>query len=190
MGHSQAEKALSRERILAQASRQIRDGGLASVSVGALMKSVGLTHGGFYGHFDSKEALMAEAVAHAQARSRELWTKRAAASPGDELATLAKMYLTPRHRDDPGGGCVVAALATDAARQGPDVRRVLADGLRASFDFLSGLVAAASAAARRRKAIATYASWVGALVLARAAADDAALSREILEAVAKESGEL
>ena len=65
MGHSQAEKALSRERILAEASRQVRDGGLESVSVGALMKSVGLTHGGFYGHFESRETLLVEALERA-----------------------------------------------------------------------------------------------------------------------------
>src|SRR5205085_12297630 len=65
MRHSQAEKAQSRERILAEASRQVRRGGLDSVSVGALMKSVGLTHGGFYGHFESRDALLAEALERA-----------------------------------------------------------------------------------------------------------------------------
>ena len=65
MGHSQAEKARNRERILAEASRQVRRGGLESVSVGTLMKSVGLTHGGFYGHFESRSALLAEALERA-----------------------------------------------------------------------------------------------------------------------------
>jgi TetR/AcrR family transcriptional repressor of nem operon len=183
---SREEAQRNRERIVEAAARRFRERGFEGIGVADLMREVGLTHGGFYGHFASKEELMAEAVAAALERSRERWAKRAAGAE-DPLASLADMYLTPRHRDDPGSGCVMAALATDASRQGPAVRRVLADGLRGSFDFIARLLKGASPAARRRKAIAAYASWVGALVLARAAADDAALSGEILDAVARET---
>jgi TetR/AcrR family transcriptional repressor of nem operon len=183
------EAQKSRERIVEAAARRFRERGFEGIGVADLMKEAGLTHGGFYGHFDSKEQLMAEAVARAMERSKDLWSRRAAAAPGDPLAALARVYLTPRHRDDPGSGCVVAALAVDAARQGPAVRGVLVEGLQRSFALLGSLFKGLTPAARRRKAIATYASWVGALVLARAAADDAALSGEILDAVAKESTE-
>lgn len=185
---SREEAQRNRERIVEAAARRFRERGFEGIGVADLMKEAGLTHGGFYGHFESKEQLMAEAAAHAMERSKDLWSRRAAAARDDPMAAIARLYLTPRHRDDPGNGCVMAALAADAARQGPAVRGALAGGLRKSFDFLAGLVKGGTPAARRRKAIATYASWVGALILARAAADDAALSREILEAVAKESG--
>jgi TetR/AcrR family transcriptional repressor of nem operon len=184
---SREEARRNRERIVEAAARRFRERGFEGIGVADLMREVGLTHGGFYGHFASKEELMAEAVALAMERSRERWARRAAAARGDPLAAVADLYLTPRHRDDPGDGCVVAALATDAARQGPAVRQVLVRGLRGSFDLIARFVKGASPAARRRKAIAAYASWVGALVLARAAADDAALSGEILEAVARET---
>jgi len=182
---SREEAARSRERIIEAAARRFRERGFEGIGVADLMKEAGLTHGGFYGHFESKEDLMALACARGLERSRERWAKRVAAAPDDPLGAVARLYLTPRHRDQPGEGCVVAALAADAARQGPGVRRSVTEGLRSSFAFLGGLMQG-SPAARRRKAIATYASWVGAMVLARVTADDATLSREILEAVAEE----
>ena len=181
------QAALNRERIVEAASRRFRERGFEGIGVADLMKEAGLTHGGFYGHFGSKEDLMAEACAAALARSRERWDKSARAHPEDPVGAVARMYLTPRHRDAPGDGCVMAALASDAARQGPAVRRAFVQGLRSTFDSLAAWVKGGTPAARRRKAIATYASWVGAMVLARAAADDGPLSKEILEAVAHES---
>jgi len=181
------QAALNRERIVETASRRFRERGFEGIGVADLMKEAGLTHGGFYGHFGSKEDLMAEACAAALARSRERWDKSARAHPEDPVGAVARMYLTPRHRDAPGDGCVMAALAADAARQGPAVRHAFVQGLRSTFDSLAAWVKGGTPAARRRKAIAAYASWVGAMVLARAAADDAPLSKEILEAVAHES---
>jgi TetR/AcrR family transcriptional repressor of nem operon len=145
------------------------------------MKAAGLTHGGFYGHFSSKEDLMAQACARVIQRSNELWSKRVEAAPHDPLSSIARGYLSTRHRDDPGTGCVVAALGSEAARHGPGVRRAVTDGLRSSFELLTRLVPGKSAEARRR-----YASWVGAMILARAV-DDRALSKEILDAVASPS---
>lgn len=177
------EARRNREKVVEAAARRFRERGFEGIGVAELMKEAGLTHGGFYGHFDSKEQLMAEAVELALVRSRERWARRAASSPEDPLGALARMYLTTRHRDEPGDGCVMSALATDVSRQGAPVRRAFSAGVRSSFEFLAGLMKGASPAARRRKAIATYASWVGALVLARAVADDDALSREILSSV-------
>jgi TetR/AcrR family transcriptional repressor of nem operon len=173
---------LNRARIVEIAAQRFRERGFEGIGVADLMREAGLTHGGFYGHFGSKEQLMAEACSLALQRSKEMWAKRAASHPDDPLGEVARSYLHPRHRDNPGGGCVMATLAADAPRQGPLVRRAITEGLRNSFDFLAKLSRGGNAEAKRRKAIQAYASWVGAMVLARAA-DDEALSREILEAV-------
>lgn len=180
------QAAQNRERIVDVAAQRFRERGFEGIGVADLMREAGLTHGGFYGHFGSKEELMAEACGLAIDRSKDLWRKRTSSHPDNPLGELARVYLNPRHRDNPGTGCVMAALATDAARQGPGVRSALTQGLRSSFDFLAGLLNGGSAEAKRRKAIRIYSSWVGAMVLARAVDDDA-LSREILDAVAKET---
>jgi len=179
---SREEAARNRERILDAAAQLFRERGFDGIGVADLMKAVGLTHGGFYGHFSSKEDLMAQACTRALARSREAWSKRADSSPDDPLGPIARSYLSSRHRDDPGTGCLVAALGSDAARQGPGVRRAVTEGLRRAFDVLTGVVPGNSAEKRRRRAITAYASWVGAMIMARAV-DDRALSQEILHAV-------
>jgi TetR/AcrR family transcriptional repressor of nem operon len=176
------EAARTRERIVDAAARLFRERGFEGIGVADLMKEVGLTHGGFYGHFASKDALEAEACTRALARSLTLWRKRSELAPNDPLAAIADVYLTARHRDDPGAGCLVAALGSDVSRRGPGVRRAVTDHLNSAFDLLARLVPGKSKAARRRKAIDAYARLVGALVLARAVDDDA-LSREILDAV-------
>jgi TetR/AcrR family transcriptional repressor of nem operon len=184
---SREEAARNRERIVEAAARRFRERGFEGIGVADVMKEAGLTHGGFYGHFGSKEHLMAEACALGITQSQQLWAKRAQAAGDEPVQALARLYLSARHRDDPGRGCVLATLGADAARQGPGVRHALTGGLRTAFDFLAGLMRSRTADARRRKAITTYASWVGAMVLARAVDDDA-LSREILDAVAQETG--
>ena len=179
---SREQAAKNRERILDVAAQLFRERGFEGIGVADLMKAAGLTHGGFYGHFSSKEDLMAQACARVIERSQETWGKRAEAAPDDPLSSIAGNYLSTRHRDDPGTGCVVAALGSEAARHGPAVRRAVTGGLRSSFELLARLVPGRSAEARRRKAISAYASWVGALIMARAV-DDRALSKEILNAV-------
>lgn len=167
------EKAIeNRERILASAARLFREKGFDGVGVDAIMEDAGLTHGGFYRHFRSKEDLAAEAVARGFAVDAA--GQKACAS----FAELVSTYLSPAHRDDPGGGCALAALGSDIARQGPKVRRRLTDHLRQSIERIAGR---RPSAARRQQAIASLSSLVGALVLARAV-DDAALSDEILAA--------
>jgi TetR/AcrR family transcriptional repressor of nem operon len=176
------EAARNRERILDAAAQLFRERGFEGIGIADLMEAVGLTHGGFYGHFSSKEDLKAQVCARVIERAREAWVKRAANGPDDPLSSLARGYLTTRHRDDPGTGCMLAALGSDTARQGPGVRRAVTEGLRSSFDLLTRFVAGKSPRARRHKAIAAYASWVGAMIMARAV-DDRALSKEILDAV-------
>ncbi|MGZ5041728.1 MAG: TetR/AcrR family transcriptional regulator [Usitatibacter sp.] len=175
------EAAASRERILESASRLFRERGLEGIGVADLMRDAGLTHGGFYGHFASKEDLKAAACERSLERSVEKWT-RFIETEKDPVAAIAKRYLSTEHRDDPGHGCAIAALGGDVGREGPAVRRAYTKGLRALLDLLARVSRGATAAARRRRAIATYASLVGALILARAV-DDPRLSREILGAV-------
>ena len=178
---SREQAAQNRERILDAAAQLFRERGFEGIGVADLMKEAGLTHGGFYGHFSSKEDLIAEASARALKRSLTLWSKVAERAPDDPLAAIASVYLTSRHRDDPGAGCVLAALGPDVSRQGPTVRRAVTDYVRSACDLLAKLVPGKSKAARRQKAISTYATLVGAMVIARAV-DDRALSKEILDA--------
>ena len=178
---SREQAAQNRERIVETAAQLFRERGFDGIGVADLMKAAGLTHGGFYGHFSSKEDLIAEASARALMRSLALFSKVAERAPGDPLSAVADAYLTSRHRDTPGEGCVLAALGPDVSRQGPAVRRTVTDHVRSAVDLLATLVPGRSKAARRQKAISTYATLVGTMVMARAV-DDRALSQEILDA--------
>ena len=178
---SRARAAQNRERIVEVAGRLFRERGFDGIGVADLMKEAGLTHGGFYGHFSSKDALFAEASARALTSSLANWGKVAERAPDDPLSAIAGAYLTGRHRDNPGAGCLLAALGPDVSRQSPAVRHAVTGYVRSAFDLLAKLVPGRSKAARRQKAIGTYATLVGAMVLARAV-DDRALSQEILNA--------
>jgi TetR/AcrR family transcriptional repressor of nem operon len=180
---SREQAAKNRERILETAARLFRERGFDGIGVADLMKAAGLTHGGFYGHFKSKEELMALASERALAESNENWT-RAAAEGEAALGRMVQNYLSPRHRDAPGRGCVVAALATDAARQPMPVRQALTQGVRHHVESLEAMVPGKTRAAKREKALAVYAGMVGALALARAV-DDEVLSEALLKAAAR-----
>ena len=126
------------------------------------MKGTGLTHGGFYGHFRSKDQLAAEAVTRALERS----TKRQ--SHFTDLNDVVSDYLSERHRTDRANGCAIAALGPEMARQGEDMRRGVTTHVRAQLDRFSQLLRGGTAASRRECAIATLAGIIGALMLARA----------------------
>jgi TetR/AcrR family transcriptional regulator, transcriptional repressor for nem operon len=175
------QAARNRERILDAAAQLFRERGFEGIGVADLMKEAGLTHGGFYGHFSSKDDLIAQASARELTRSLAHLSEFAERASDDSLAAVASAYLTRNHRDNPGTGCVLAALGPDVSRQGPAVRRAVTDYVRAVVDLLVKLVPGTSKAARRGKAISVYATLVGAMVLARAV-DDRALSQEILDA--------
>jgi TetR/AcrR family transcriptional regulator, transcriptional repressor for nem operon len=181
---SRAQAAENRERILDVATKLFRERGIDGIGVADLMKGAGLTHGGFYGHFKSKEDLVAQACGRALAKMRDNWTKVISQAPGDPLEALANHYLNSRHRDNAGRGCPMAALGAEVARQGADVRHTVTEELRPFIEYLSGIVQGNSAGLRREKALALYASLVGAMVVARAV-DDPAFSNEILHAVAE-----
>jgi TetR/AcrR family transcriptional repressor of nem operon len=180
MGSSQADKAASHERIVTAASRRIRRDGIDNVSVSELMNEAGLTHGGFYRHFDSRDELVAEAIAAALAQGSR---RVDAASERGQPATLAAIvdgYLTPQHRDKPETGCAVAALPTDIARADARARAAYSRQVRSYIELLTELTPAGDA----DEAQLILAALVGALVLARAV-DDRALSDEILSSVAR-----
>lgn len=180
---SREQAAKNRERILDAAARLFRERGFDGIGVADLMKAAGLTHGGFYGHFKSKQELMALASERALAESTARWSQ--AADEGEAaLNRLVQNYLSPRHRDAVGKGCAIAALATDAARQSAPVRGALTQGLRHHVESLESMVPGKTRAAKREKALAAYAGMVGALVLSRAV-DDPELSEAFLKAAAR-----
>jgi TetR/AcrR family transcriptional repressor of nem operon len=177
---SRAEAAQNRERIIETAAKLFRERGFDGIGVAELMKSAGLTHGGFYGNFASKEDLMAQACARALEGSLDSMRALVEHDGGNPLSVAASAYLNPEHRDRPGEGCVMAALGAEAARHGSPVRAAFTQGVRPMVDMLTRLAPGKSKRAKREKALAIYASMVGALVLARAV-DDAELSEEILQ---------
>jgi TetR/AcrR family transcriptional repressor of nem operon len=178
---SREKAAENRQRIVETAARLFRENGFDGIGVDAIMKAAGLTHGGFYGHFASKEDLAAEAVAHALERNAEKQSRFT------DLGALVADHLSERHRADRANGCTLAALGTDIARQCAGVRRGLTAFLRTRVDRFAELVKDGTAAHRRKRAITTIAGLYGALMLARAV-DDPALSKEILAAARDEFG--
>lgn len=182
---SRRKSAENRERIIDKAGALFRERGFDGIGVADIMKAADLTHGGFYGHFASKDDLVAQASQRAMDRAAMNWRQVTAAAPKNPYAALLAHYLSPRHRDDPGHGCAFAALSGDAARCGKAVREAFARGLEPLIEIVAGVVPGRSKAARRRKAIAAVAELVGALILARAV-DDERLSDEILQAAERE----
>jgi TetR/AcrR family transcriptional regulator, transcriptional repressor for nem operon len=182
---SREQAALNRERIIDAAGALFRAKGFGGVGVADIMKAADLTHGGFYGHFASKDDLVAQASKRAMGRAAANWERVVADAPDTPFAALLKNYLSERHRDDPGKGCVFAALAVDASRSGKVVRNAFAEGLEPLLNILAGAIPDRSKTARRRKAVAAMAALVGALELARAT-EGTPLSDEILEAARRE----
>src|SRR6201991_4176546 len=113
---SREQVALNRERIVETAARLFREKGYDGIGVSDLMKSAGLTHGGFYGHFGSKEDLIAEACAASFDKSLEKWSKLAEQFPDNGFSAIVESYLMERHRDNRGDGCAMSGLAADVAR--------------------------------------------------------------------------
>lgn len=186
---SREQAAENRERVLQTAARLFREKGVDGVGVAELMQAAGLTHGAFYGQFNSKEELVAEACRWALGKTESYW-ERLQAREADPLAAVIDAYLSPAHRDDPGRGCALTTLGVEAPRRDPGVRRAVSDGLVNLLTRLEGLLPRRlQAARRRRRALALMASLVGGLVLARAVEDEA-LSAEILAAVRAELADL
>ncbi|MGO8911528.1 MAG: TetR/AcrR family transcriptional regulator [Bradyrhizobium sp.] len=170
MRYSREHKLETHARIVKKASVRLRERGAHGIGVADLMKDAGLTHGGFYAHFDSREALVIEAFTHAMDRATERWRKLAEQTPPEKrLAMIVNAYLTPLHRDDPGHGCAMPALGAEIARESPKTRRVFAGRLEQMIDMLAAQIPDVPRKAARKQAMAAIATMMGTLVMARVA---------------------
>ena len=184
MGHSQADKAESHDRIVQVAAARFRENGIGGIGVADLMKDAGLTHGGFYRHFASRDELVAEAIERALSEGARA-VAAVAKVPDRPLAALLDAYLSTAHRDALATSCAVTTLAADVARCNQSARSAYTRQVEAYLELLTGLISSNAQRARRRKALAALSALVGAVSMARAVNDDE-LSREILKSVADE----
>jgi TetR/AcrR family transcriptional repressor of nem operon len=182
MRYSREHKLETHARIVKRASVRLREKGAHGIGVADLMKDAGLTHGGFYAHFDSREALVIEAFAHAMDRSTERWRKIGeTTAPDKRLAMIVDSYLTPVHRDDPGHGCAIPTLGAEIARESPKTRKAFAAKLEQMIDMMSDQIPDISRKAARKQAMSAIATMMGTLVMARVAGTGE-FSEEILAA--------
>jgi TetR/AcrR family transcriptional repressor of nem operon len=179
MGHSQKDKEKTHAAIVEIAAQKMRESGTEGPGVAEIMKAAGLTHGGFYKHFDSRDDLVAEAVEAAVTQGRD-GIAEVTRGAEDPLAAFVDWYLSSTHRDEPGTGCAVVAFGADAARADERVRGTYRDQVQRYIALMEELLGAEGEDVRRR-AIAAVSEMVGALLIARAV-DDEELSEEILTA--------
>lgn len=180
MRYSREHKLETHARIVKRAAVRLRERGAHGIGVADLMKDAGLTHGGFYAHFDSREALVIEAFSHAMDRSTERWRKLAEQTPPEQrMAAIVDAYLTPVHRDDPGHGCAVPTLGAEIARESPKTRKAFAGKLEEMIDALAAQIPDLPRKAARKQATAMIATMMGTLVMARVAGNGE-FSEEIL----------
>ena len=172
MRRSREEAAKTRQEIIKAASTLLRERGLHGISVAELMSEIGLTHGGFYTHFDSKEALASEAIEAAFGESVRGWHEvLESARTKSGFASLVDLYLGEKHLRDPGTGCAVPALGSEIARAGPVVRESVAKGINEMIEVFSKQIDDTSPERKKERAIATVACLVGAIVMARCVND-------------------
>ncbi len=186
MRYSKEHKSETHARIVKNASVLLREKGAEGIGVAGLMKEAGLTHGGFYAHFNSRDALIGEAFAHAMDQTTRRWRQRAEQAPeGQRLASVVNGYLTTSHRDDIGNGCALPALGAEVLRANPKTRKAAANKLEDMIEMIADQMPnaelKAGARAARREAIGTLSAMLGALVLARMAGSGE-FSSEILAA--------
>lgn len=182
MRYVKGHKLQTRSRILEEASYGLRQAGADGISVSDLMKRAGLTHGGFYTYFESREALVIEAFAMAMDRTISQWRNQMDGLPGEErFDAFVETYLRGGHRDDRAGGCVLPALGTDIARSSQKARRAFARKLDEMIDVIAALLPEQPPKQARQIATATLATMMGSIALARAVGGKR-LSDEILSA--------
>jgi len=182
MRYSREHKLETHARIVKRASVRLREKGAHGVGVADLMNDAGLTHGGFYAHFDSREALVIEAFAYAMDRSTERWRKLSEQTPPDKrFAAIVNAYLSAVHRDDPGHGCAVPSLGSEIARESPKTRKAFAAKLEQMIGMLAEQIPGLPPKAARKQAMAALGTMMGTLVMARIAGNGE-LSDEILAA--------
>lgn len=202
MRYDPEHKARTRARIEAVASARFRREGIDAVGVASLMETAGLTHGGFYAHFKSKDALIAAAIAIGFGQTTERLRERMARHPAlPRAVAFMGAYLNERHRDHPETGCAAATLAVEIGRRSDAVRRVFTEHLESLVDCArapaddagegshDAPALAGSQAQRQEAGLAAVALAIGSLILSRAV-DDPGLSRRLLEAGVKASWRL
>jgi TetR/AcrR family transcriptional regulator, transcriptional repressor for nem operon len=179
---SRTEKAKTRQRILAQAARALRVSGVRGVSVPGLMKSVGLTHGTFYAHFASKDALVAETYAECIDGATDVMMRSAEATPGHgAVEAFLATYLGAAHRDDVGRGCFFPAMAAEVQREPPEARAEFSNALSRFYRRVGAVLSKQERSTHPDDELVLASGVVGAILLARAV-EDPALSDRILHA--------
>ena len=182
MRYSKEHKQETHARIVKKAATRLREKGAHGIGVADLMKDAGLTHGGFYAHFDSREALVIEAFNYAMDRATERWRKvTAEVAPEKRLSTIVDGYLSATHRDDPGQGCAVPALGAEIARESLKTRKAFALKLDQMIDMITDQIQDVPRKTARKQAMATLATMMGAIVMSRIAGNGE-MSDEILSA--------
>lgn len=200
MRYSKEHKQETHARIVKKASVRLREKGAHGIGVADLMKEAGLTHGGFYAHFDSREALVIEAFGYAMDRSIERWRKVAETTPPEKrFSTIVENYLTTVHRDDPGHGCAVPALGAEIARESLKTRKAFSAKLEQMVEMMADQVPDVPRKTARKQAIAALTTMMGTLVLSRIAGNgefsdeilasgrEVALGRAMAKPVAKKA---
>jgi TetR/AcrR family transcriptional repressor of nem operon len=179
---SRAQAEANRETVINVASRLFREHGFDGIGLKDLMKGAGLTQGGFYKQFESKDDLVTQASRRAMESATRRWSTVAAGSP-DPLAAVVGLYLSTGHREEKSDGCPLAALGSDAARQSEEVRVPFQDGIEAHLQVLDELIPASDGSQPYDKAMVVLSLMVGAVTLSRIMTDQG-MSDRVLETAA------
>lgn len=179
---SRAKAEENHQTVIEVASRLFRERGFDGVGLNEVMKGAGLTQGGFYKQFQSKDDLIVQASVKALKSGADRWDDIVAKANGSPLDALVRFYLSDLHRSELAEGCTFAALGAEAARRDGPLRTAFEDGLLAHIGILEGLIEAESEPSPREKAIFALSAMIGALVLSRAVSDEH-LSDQILNSV-------
>lgn len=175
-------KHASHERIVEAGARAIRRYGYDGIGIAEIMRQAGLTHGGFYAHFASREAMLAELASRAGTEAIALFARIAAAAPAEQsMQALLRAYLSQQHVENPESGCPIAALGSEMPRQAPPVRQAITSRIKDMIDVITGQAAGRNEPGARERAMVIAATIIGAVILARAI-DDRPLSESVLEA--------
>jgi TetR/AcrR family transcriptional regulator, transcriptional repressor for nem operon len=163
----------SREQVIGMAARLFRERGFDGIGVSDIMKAAGMTHGGFYRHFASKDELAVKATERAIADTKAVIVEELSKTPQDPLRVLIERYVSSVHRDDPGTGCILPALAADAARRDdPALRQAFTSNIQEYLNQLESLLTARPAATGARSPAAVLSEIVGAIILSRVITDE------------------
>lgn len=181
---SRAKAEENRRAVVKEAAKLFREHGIDGVALSGIMAAVGLTQGGFYKQFGSKDDLAVEACEQAMTANIDTLNSLINTNNGDVMAAVIDRYLSPEHRDNPAGGCAIAALVADVARREGPIRRSFEDGIRGYLEVIESALSDCNEDAQEEvDAVAILSTMVGALMLSRAVEDEH-LSQRILEAAA------